>query len=308
MKRFLIFASALLFLGTAVAADKVIQSSAKKLPAWAGGMEDGYFIASAQAPTLDEAQEKAITRVREQIIHAIATRVHSETSISLHEVTDNGSIQSHKDLRSELSVQAADIPYLANISPSHAAGYYWAKIRRDDKSVYYMYHVKYPLSNSKLRLMVEDYEKQQKAINDSLQAFASVNFANFDNLNQMLMAYTSLKQFEAGLNEKDNRHTICQAIRQSYDKMLVTNLHIEVLSVNRQATTVALYYGSNRLTYTMQPKVKSNCLTAILIKSLGDATQISYDFETGCYADEQNRLDITFTVSSKKISTQCIIP
>lgn len=308
MKRFLIFASALLFLGTAVAADKVIQSSAKKLPAWAGGMEDGFFIVSAQAPTLDEAQEKAITRVREQIIHAIATRVHSETSITLHEVTDNGSIKSHKDLKSELSVRAADIPYLANISPSHAADYYWAKIRRDDKSVYYMYHVKYPLSNSKLRMMVEDYEKLQKAINDSLQAFASVNMADFDDLNQMLMQYTYLKQFEAGLHESDSRHTMCQAIRQSYDKMIATNLHIETLSSDRKATTVTLLYGNTRLSYTMMPKVKSNCLTAIQLKSEGNATQITYDFETGCYADEQNWLDVTFTISTKKISTRCYIP
>ena len=58
MKRFLFFVTALLFLGTAVAADKVIQSSAKRTPGWIGGMGEDYFIVSAEAPTLDEAQQK----------------------------------------------------------------------------------------------------------------------------------------------------------------------------------------------------------------------------------------------------------
>jgi len=303
----MVFVSALLFLGTAVAADKVIQSSAKRMPAWIGGMEEGYFIVSAEASTLDDAQQKAMNRVREEIISAIATRIHSATSITIHEITDNGAINSHKDLKSALSVEAADIPYLASISPSLASDYYWAKIRRDNKSEYYIYHVKYPLSKSKLRMLVEDYEKQQKLINDSLQAFASVNMADFDDLNQMLMQYTYLKQFEAGLSANDSRHDICNAIRQSYDKMITTNLHIETLSSDRQATTVALLYGNTRLSYTMMPKVKSNCLTAIQLKSQGNATQITYDFETGCYADDQNWLDITYTISSKKISTRCYI-
>ena len=146
MKRLLTFISALLLVGAAVAGEKVIQSSAKHQPRWIGGMEEGYFIVSAEAASLDAAQEKAITRVREQIISAVATRVHSATSITMHEITTNGSINSHKEMKSQLSVEAADIPYLANVSPSHAEDFYWAKIRRDDKSTYYYYHIKYPFS------------------------------------------------------------------------------------------------------------------------------------------------------------------
>ena len=303
----MLFVSALLFLGTAVAADKVIQSSAKRMPAWIGGMEEDYFIVSAEASTLDAAQQKAMNRVREEIISAIATRIHSATSITLHETTDNRVIDSHKEMKSALTVEAADIPYLASISPSLASAFYWTKVRRDNKTEYYVYHVKYPLAKYELQMLVEDYEYRQKQINDTLQAFASVNMADFDDLNQMLMQYTYLKQFEAGLSPTDSRHDICNAIRQSYDKMITTNLHIETLSSNRQATLVALLYGNRRLSYTMMPKVKSNCLTAIQTKNIGNATQITYDFETGCYQDNQNWLDITYTISSKKISTRCYI-
>lgn len=307
MKRLLTFISALLLVGAAVAGEKVIESSAKRQPKWIGGMEEGYFIVSAEASSLDDAQEKAITRVREQIISAVATRVHSATSITMHEITTNGSINSRKEMKSELSVEAADIPYLANISPSHAEDFYWAKIRRDDKSTYYYYHIKYPFSNSKLRMLVDEYEKQQKVINDSLQAFASVNFADFDDLDQMLLRYTMLKQFAATLRENDSRQEVVKAIRNTYDQMLARNLHVETLASNRESTRAALLYGTQQLSCSALPKVKSNCLTAIEVKHAADAAVINYDFQTGCYEDEQNWLDIVYTVLGKKYSSRCYI-
>ena len=307
MKRLLTFISALLLVGAAVAGEKVIESSSRHQPRWIGGMEDGYFIVSAEASSLDAAQEKAITRVREQIVAAVATRVHSATSITMHEVTTNGSINSHKEMKSQLSVEAADIPYLANVSPSHAEDFYWAKIRRDDKSTYYYYHIKYPFSNSKLRMLVDDYEKQQKLINDTLQAFASVNFADFDDLDQMLLRHTMLKQFAATLRENDSRQEIIRAIRSSYEQMLARNLHVETLSSDRQSTRAALLYGTQQLSCSALPKVKSNCLTAIELRNAANAAVINYDFQTGCYEDEQNWLEIIYTVLGKKYSTRCYI-
>lgn len=307
MKRLLTFISALLLVGAAVAGEKVIQSSAKHQPRWIGGMEEGYFIVSAEAASLDAAQEKAITRVREQIISAVATRVHSSTSITMHEITTNGSINSHKEMKSQLSVEAADIPYLANVSPSHAEDFYWAKIRRDDKSTYYYYHIKYPFSNSKLRMLVDDYEKQQKLINDTLQAFASVNFADYDDLDQMLLRHTMLKQFAATLRENDSRQEIIRAIRNTYEQMLARNLHVETLSSDRQSTRTALLYGTQQLNCSALPKVKSNCLTAIELRNAANAAIINYDFQTGCYEDEQNWLEVVYTVLGKKYSTRCYI-
>ena len=307
MKRLLTFISALLLVGAAVAGEKVIQSSAKHQPRWIGGMEEGYFIVSAEAASLDAAQEKAITRVREQIISAVATRVHSATSITMHEITTNGSINSHKEMKSQLSVEAADIPYLANVSPSHAEDFYWAKIRRDDKSTYYYYHIKYPFSNSKLRMLVDDYEKQQKLINDTLQAFASVNFADYDDLDQMLLRHTMLKQFAATLRENDSRQEIIRAIRNTYEQMLARNLHVETLSSDRQSTRTALLYGTQQLNCSALPKVKSNCLTAIELRNAANAAIINYDFQTGCYEDEQNWLEVVYTVLGKKYSTRCYI-
>lgn len=64
MKRIFIFAVSILLSCSLMVGEKVLQSSAKHAPKWIGAMEEGYFIASAEAPTLDEAQQKALTRVR----------------------------------------------------------------------------------------------------------------------------------------------------------------------------------------------------------------------------------------------------
>ena len=307
MKRLLTFITALLLVGVAVAGEKVIESSAKRMPKWVGGMENGYFIVSAQADALDAAQQKAMTQIREQIVSAIATRVHSATSITMHEISQNGDITSLKEMKSQLSVEAADIPYLANVSPSHAADFYWAKVRKDDKSIYYVYHVKYPFSNSQLRILVDEYEKQQKLINDTLQGFAATNFSEFDDLDAMVQYYNQLRQFTSGLRENDSRRSICETIRQSYDQMLARNLRVETISSDRENTRTALFYGTKQLICTMLPKVKSNCLTAIEMKNAISSTVIRYDFTTGCYEDEQNWLDIVYTVLGKKYSTRCYI-
>ena len=307
MKRLITFISALLLVGAAVAGEKVIQSSSKRAPGWIGGMEEGYFIVSAQAETMEDAQQKAMTQIREQIVSAVATKVHSATTITMHEIATNGDISSRREMKSNLSVEAADIPYLANVSPSHAEDFYWAQIRRDDKSTYFYYHIKYPFSNSKLRMLVEDYEKQQKLINDTLQAFASVNFGDFDDLDQMLLRHTQLKQFAATLRADDARQDICKAIRNSYEQMLARNLHVETLAVDRNTTRAALLYGTQQLYCSALPKVKSNCLTAIEMKNGANTVIVNYDFQTGCYEDEQNWLDIIYTVMGKKYTTRCYI-
>lgn len=307
MKRLLTFISALLLVGAAVAGEKVIQSSAKHMPKWIGGMEKGYFIVSAQAESLEDAQQKAMTQVREQIVSAIATRVHSATSITMHETSSNGDIVSLKEMKSQLSVEAADIPYLADVSPSHASDYYWAQIRRNDKSTYYHYHVKYPFSNSQLRMLVDEYDQHQKLINDTLQRFAATDFAEFDDLDAMMMHYNQFKQFTSTLRESDSRRSICETIRQSYDQMLSRNLRVETISSDRESTRVALFYGQKQLICTLVPKVKSNCLTAIEIKNAISSSVIRYDFTTGCYEDEQNWLDIVYTILGKKYTTRSYI-
>ena len=308
MKHLFCFISALMIAATAFAAgDKVLEKSHKHAPDWIGGMEKDYIIVSTEAGNLEDAQTKAITKIREQIISAIATQVHSATNITMHEVTENGQIDSRREVKSELSVTAADIPYLADVSPSHAADYYWVKTQRADKSIVYGYHVKYPLSNMKLHQLVEEYEKTQKAVNDSLQSFSGTDFAAYNSLDEMLARHSQLKQFMLSLREDDPRRNICQSIRQNYERMMSGNIHVETAGSDRKQTEVVMMYGDKQIACSLTPKTKTNCLTAIETRSTGHGNVISYDYTTGCYDDEQNWLEVTYTIAGKKITQRCYI-
>jgi hypothetical protein len=156
-------------------------------------------------------------------------------------------------------------------------------------------------------MLVDEYDQHQKLINDTLQRFAATDFAEFDDLDAMMMHYNQFKQFTSTLRESDSRRSICETIRQSYDQMLSRNLRVETISSDRESTRVALFYGQKQLICTLVPKVKSNCLTAIEIKNAISSSVIRYDFSTGCYEDEQNWLDIVYTILGKKYNTRCYI-
>jgi hypothetical protein len=307
MNRLLCFVSALLLTVAAVAGDKVVESSSRRAPHWIGGVEEESIIVCAEGASLELAKDKAFTRVREQIIYAVATRVQSSTTITLNEVTDNGAIQSHREVNSALSVTAADIPYLADVSPTHADDYYWVKSRRKDKSEYYTYHLKYPLSNSKLRLLVDEYEKRQKQLNDSLQTFASADMSQFDDLSQMLQLHAQLNQFKASLAETDSRRDICATIARNYERQLSQNLHATVLSSNREFTRVALCYGDKQLANAPLPRTRTNCLVGITTEVEPNSVLFSYDYNMGCYEDEPNWIEIIYTVLGRKFPVKCYI-
>lgn len=270
-------------------------------------MEEEYIIVSAEAPTMGEAQQKAITFVREQIVFAIATHVRAATHITIHEVAENGTLRSHRETIHDMGIASADIPYLAEVSPSQASDFYWQKIRRSDKSTYYIYHIRYPLSHTRLRRLTEEYEKQQKLINDSLQAFGAVDFADYDDVDRMIVRHSQLKQFAAGMREDDGRRKVCDMIRNSYEQMLKRNLHIESLSSDRKQTVTALFYGGKQTYCSLIPKTKTNCLTAIETAVSPNTAVINYEYSAGCYEEEQNWLDIVYTVLGKKYSTRCYI-
>lgn len=54
---------------------KVIERSAKKLPAWMNTAVDDYLIVSVTANSLAEAQAKVMDEITERIIRAVASNV-----------------------------------------------------------------------------------------------------------------------------------------------------------------------------------------------------------------------------------------
>ena len=136
---------------------KVKEKSHKAPPAWINGTARNYLIISATAPTIEEAKEKILILLRNQVIKAIATNIMSQTSLeSIQDNKDENYTYSER-MQSSITSKAARIPYIKNISLSKAEDYYWEKLyNKKEKTYFYEYHIKYKLSSLELEMMVKD--------------------------------------------------------------------------------------------------------------------------------------------------------
>src|SRR6056297_717726 len=71
------------------AGNRSLQSSQKKAPNWLHGIESGYVIAVGKGNTHEEARNRALLAVREQIVNAIAVQVVSSTESTTRDESHN---------------------------------------------------------------------------------------------------------------------------------------------------------------------------------------------------------------------------
>ena len=87
MKRVVYLLIVCLFPLLAFAQWKTIEKSSKKRPAWVGGAERNYLIVSTEAATIEEAKEKILVSLKQQIVGTIATKIESTTTVERKETS-----------------------------------------------------------------------------------------------------------------------------------------------------------------------------------------------------------------------------
>ena len=91
MKRLITLACMMLAIVTIYAQNKVVESSAKKVPTWLGTAVEGKLVVSVTAPTLAQAQVKAMNEVTERIILSVASNVSvTQRNVASETVTNDG--------------------------------------------------------------------------------------------------------------------------------------------------------------------------------------------------------------------------
>ena len=155
MKRISFFLIALLIAATGGAqTGKVVQTSAKKAPAWLGISGDGYLTVEGYGTSLAAAQSDALQALQLQIAMAIATHVHGETSNSITSVTSGSSTSEADVFTSQMKATASNLPFLKGISLANAPEQYWQKYS-DGK---YVLHVHYPFTDAQQRALIAQFE------------------------------------------------------------------------------------------------------------------------------------------------------
>ena len=309
MKHFLVSVLAIFSLAVFAAGEKIIESSSRKAPDWVYGMASDYIITTAEASTMEMARTMAMQAVKERIVSSVAEHVESEASMLMQETTTDTDISAYTAFSKQIRSKSADIPFINNISEANVEDYYWEKVQKDKKTIVYRYNIKYPFSQLQICLIISDFKKYQtelkekaRSIEYQIAAFSNDDFTQYNTVEEMLEKVNKLELFAKSLPTDDEKNKgTCSAILQKYKKM-IGSIQVRTVEVTRDCVDIALYYGSNRITYAMSPKMNSNCLTELSYIPKEDGARITYNFEYGCYEDDQNTLSLTYTILGKKIN------
>jgi len=269
---------------------KTLSSSSKKKPDWCGGVANGFVITIASSDSQEDAQQKALAKVKEQIISSVAENIQTSSEYNRSESMTNTSSEYQESFKTATKTRAADIPFMKGISITNVSEFYWEQVGTKTSSIYY-YHLKYPFSKDQLRKLVLEYEKADKKLTDQLNGLVN-KIPTLESVEVMSQTIKELTALAEGFIDVDPRRDEANvAIAKIKD--ILKNVSIETVSATLGEIRVSLRVGDRVVSTTRKPKVKSNCAKITSIKSSGLEWIITYNYDE-CYEDPDNVVKVTF--------------
>lgn len=304
MKRLIWMACALLLAVSASAQTKVIEKSAKKVPAWLNTAVDDYLVVSVTANSMAEAQTKALTEITERIIQAVASNVSVTQRSELSEVNVNGNIDSRDAYSRSSKIKSANLPFLKGVSLSNVEEIYWQKVQdKATKKEYYDYSVKYPFAQAEQRKLVAEFEAldaekmaQYEALEQKIHQIESV-----EEIKQSITELNTLAEYFFDEVRLSQAQGLLSRYKQLYDALSITGTFLEGGKYQCQ-----VLLEGNPVKVAATPKVTSNCAGQISVRPSDGAFVISYD-AVDCLPEEENFLSILFRIGGKKLEHKAFL-
>ncbi len=274
---------------------KVLEHQPKKKPAWVNTLVKDYIIVVASSNTLEDAQEKALIKVKEHIISSVADNISSTSEYTLTEDTKSGDMSITENYKVATKTRAADIPFIKGISVNQVEEYYWEKVSEKGKITFY-YHMKYPFTEFQLKKLIMEYERADRELTQQLEGFlARIDDAeSIEELNQLS---TEIKALSKSFIDVDNRKTKCN-VAVSKISQIIKNVSIEAVGTSLGEIRFSLYTNGRIIKTSVTPKVKSNCAKINDIKPDGSEWVVRYSVDE-CYDDPDNKITVRCGNASK---------
>lgn len=170
MKKYILLVVAIIAsAGISLSQDKIVEKSGKQ-PKWVNDLERDFIIAVGSGATSNDAQQNAITMVKERIVSSVAENVKSKSELKREDANYNNNISVFLEkFASQTTTESGKVPFLQGISLSKVSEFYWEKLQRKDKSVYFNYHIKYPFSESEMEKLVTEYKTRDLELTKQLE-------------------------------------------------------------------------------------------------------------------------------------------
>ena len=277
--------------------DKVKETSGKK-PKWVNGLVKDYIISSGRGVTSQEAQQKALAMVKENIVSAVAENVKSSSTINKEETNFNNKVFNFLEkFASQVATQSAKVPFLQGISLSQVEEYYWERLETSDRKTYFNYYIKYPFPDGELSRLVFEFklrdEDLTKQLNDLLSQLEQVE---------------SVEKIENNIGELQLLADYFMDARKDQASLGITRCNSMLNSielVEQQGTLGELKYslrlGLKGISTIKKPVTKSECARIMSTVNNQDYCTVKYDF-SNCYEDPENNIFVKYRFGNNDVS------
>ena len=289
IRRLFITLSALLALHAATAQEKVLESSARKAPAWIGTTESEFIIVSAEETTLDAAQKRCLNDIRQSIVNAVCVNIRSEETLTEQQTEYSGASEIYRRYESQLKTVAGRLPFITGISLSDAETYWEKRYVKRDKRTYYLCHVRYPFPITRRNALIAEFLRQDRAQYAKLTALKE-RFDTFTRVEEIDRAITELEPLIAYFFD-DMRRDEAQALQRNYRK-LYTMISTVACGNELGEHTFCFTLNDRRVTTSRRPTVRSQWATGITVTPTDEGLyRVTYNYEM-CPDDAEKRIDL----------------
>jgi len=297
MKKYLLLVVALMAsTGISMSQDKIIEKSGKQ-PKWVNNLERDYIITVGSGATSQEAQQNALTMVKERIVSSVAENVKAKTELKKEEANYNNNISVFLEkFASQTTTESGKVPFLQGISLSKVQEFYWEKLQRKDRSVFFNYHIKYPFPEMELNKLVYDYKTRDAELTKQLE-----------DLIAQTETVESVEQVEKNIGElkvlidyfMDGRKNQAELGITKYQSLLASIELVEVES-NLGELKYALRLGTRTISTVKKPITKSEC--ARVTSTINNQTNwlVKYDY-ANCYEDPENNILVKYRFGNSDV-------
>lgn len=299
MNRLIVALVSLFMCYAGMAETKIVERSAKHVPQWVGGENDGYLIVSVRAKTLSNAEEEALQKITEAIIKSVATYIDVAQTNVMSETVNNDKVESEDMFKKQTSIIAGHLPYLKGITLANASDIYWErKVDKKTKDEFYDYMVKYPFSAGERRKLIAQYD-----------ALDSQYEAELVNLEQGVERVSSSGEISAALSRLDTlgdffvdgvRATRVRNLGKQY-KELYKELSVDGEFISDNELVCGLQLKGNHFTVPNIGSVTSSCARIVSQSSTNDSRFIIKFNSEDCLGDEINTVTVMFRVGGQRI-------
>ncbi len=280
--------------------EKVVEASCADKPSWIGTFDQSFITVTETGNSLSEVSEKALASIYQHIVNSIAVNISSSEMLITKSIScDNLTAVMH-DYSSELMTEAANIPYINDISLTNAKGIYWEKIySRKDKSYRYEYSVRYPFDEATRHKLVSDFIAIDNAKMEEMNALRqeSETLTDLDRINRALNRLDMLHKYFFDVTRKGE----VEALRRDF-AALYSRLHIEVEHEESGKCIFTLRLAGRNVTTSIPARLKSSSALNMSVTSIdNNRYMLTYD-PTYASTTDINTVEITYLFGAHRVS------